>query len=609
MHLRRAHRQLGRAAEERGFTLLLALFVLIITTLLLGGTYMAVLSDTGPSRNALDQKRAYAAAQAGIAQYNYDLNQDPNFWDTCYQSATPVAVGATDQGSTETYSIKPVPATGFSSCSTSNPINSMIESSGAAAGTFRIAATGTSNGIARTLVTQYTRSSFLSYVYFTNFEDEDPQWAPGESAPGVNCAVYGWVSGGRNGACITIAFGTADAVNGPLHSNDNVLICNPAGAPPVFGRSGQSPPDSIQTPNALAESSGCGGTITVNGTQSHTTGILQPPPNDTQLLQLADNQDPTQKNGCYAGGGCVFTGPTTIVLDGPISSGNPQNQMTVTNADYGSPAGTPTTINYPANGVLYVDAGASCSYAYSPLGTENQLYGGMTLDPNSADTANAGCGDAVVSGSTSSSTCPGTTQVSGVCPYTQSLTIGAADDIIVAGSVTTTHVGSGCAGGEAGGCPTGTALLGLIANNNVRIFHPLGSARAAQPLEGYCLQGDSSRDYLNTNGAGSMVNPTVDAAIFAINDSFIIDDFDCGASSNSGGTGGNTAIGTLTINGTIAQNFRGRLAEGNPQFTGYVKNYWYDQRLATIEPPYFLDPVGTNWTVTRVTECSGSTGC
>jgi len=589
--------------------MLLALFVLIVTTLILGATYVAVLSDTGPSRNDLDQKRAYAAAQAGIAEYSYDLNQDPNFWDTCYQSSTPVAVGAANEGSTETYSIKPVPATGYSSCSTSNPISSMIESSGPAAGTFRIASTGTSNGVSRTLVTQYTRSSFLSYVYFTNFEDEDPQWAPGESAPGVNCAVYAWVSGGRNSACITIAFGTADSVNGPLHSNDNVLVCNPAGAPAVFGRSGESPPDSIETPNVLAESSGCGGTFTLNGTANHSVGTLQPPPNDTQLLQLADGGNAANNDGCYPGAGCVFTGPTTIVLDGPIASGNPQNRMTVTNPSYGSPAGTPTTVNFPANGVLYVSAGASCSYSYTPFGSENQLYGGTTLDPNSADTDNAGCGDAVVSGSTSSALCPGTTQVSGVCPYTQSLTIGSANDIIVAGSLTTTTTSSGCAGGETGGCPTGSAMVGLIANNNVRIFHPLGSARAAVPAEGYCLPGDSSPDYLNTNGAGSMVNPTVDAAIFAVNDSFIIDDFDCGASSNSGGTGGNTAIGTLTINGTIAQNFRGRLAEGNPQFTGYVKNYWYDQRLATLEPPYFLDPVGTNWTATRVTECDVSTSC
>ncbi len=590
--------------------MLLALLVMIITTLILGATYVAVLSDTAPARNDLDQKRAYAAAQAGIAQYNYDLNQDPNFWDTCYQTSTPVAVGSADQGSTETYSIKPVPATGYSSCSTSNPISSMIESSGAAVGTFRIASTGTSNGVSRTLVTQYTRSSFLGYVYFTNYEDEDPQWAPGESAPGVNCAVYGWASGGRNAACITIAFGTGDSVNGPLHSNDNVLVCNPAGAPAVFGRSGESPPDAIESPNVIAEGTGCGGIVTVNGTQNHSVGILQPPPNDTQLLELANAGNDANNNGCYSGGGCVFTGPTTIVLDGPISSSNPQNRMTVTNASYGSPAGTPTTVNFPANGVVYVNAGASCAYAYTPFGTENQLYGGTTLDSTSADTDNAGCGDAVVSGSTSSSTCPGTTQVSGVCPYTQSLTIGSANDIIIAGSLTTTTTSSGCAGGETGGCPTGTATLGLIANNNVRIFHPLGSAREQPPAEGECLQGNTSQNYLNTNGAGFMVNPTVDAAIFAVDDSFIIDNFDCGASSNTpAGTSGNTELGTLTINGTIAQNFRGRLAEGNPQYTGYVKNYWYDQRLATIEPPYFLDPVGTNWSVTRVTECDGSSGC
>ena len=146
----------------------------------------------------------------------------------------------------------------------------------------------------------------------------------------------------------------------------------------------------------------------------------------------------------------------------------------------------------------------------------------------------------------------------------------------------------------------------MIANNNVRIFHPLVSTRAAPPAEGYCLQGDSSTDYLNTNGAGSMVNPTVDAAIFAVNDSFIIDDFDCGASSNTGGTSGNTAIGTLTINGTIAQNFRGNIGFSNPQTSGYVKNYWYDGRLAAIEPPSFLDPVDTTWAVGRQTECSAS---
>ena len=155
MHVSRsANRSAGaRAGSERGFTMLLALYVLIITTLLLGAAFVAVLSDTAPARNDLDQKRAYAAAQAGIAQYDYDLNQNPNFWESCPAPSGPV--GATDSGSLENYTIRAVPATnsGYSSCSTSNPITSMIEASGTpAAGSFRIASTGTSNKVSRTLL-------------------------------------------------------------------------------------------------------------------------------------------------------------------------------------------------------------------------------------------------------------------------------------------------------------------------------------------------------------------------------------------------------------------------------------------------------------------------
>src|ERR1039457_4024231 len=75
MHMRTLLKRLASTRDERGFTILLAVYVLTITSLLLGAAYIAVLNDTGLSRNDLDQKRAYAAAQAGIAQYSYDLNQ------------------------------------------------------------------------------------------------------------------------------------------------------------------------------------------------------------------------------------------------------------------------------------------------------------------------------------------------------------------------------------------------------------------------------------------------------------------------------------------------------------------------------------------------------
>jgi Tfp pilus assembly protein PilX len=595
----RPARARARARDEHGFTMLLALYVLIITTLLLGAAFVAVLSDAAPARNDLDQKRAYAAAQAGIAQYNYDLNQNPNFWEACTSPSG--SVGAPDSGSTETYVLKPVPATGYSSC-TVNSIPSMIEATGTpAAGSFRIASTGTSNKVSRTIVAQYTRNSFLSYVYFTNYEDSDPEWAPDS---GLSCAVYAWA--GRSSSCAATAFGAGDAVNGPLHSNDNVGVCSGSGGTTTFGRTGQSPADSIETPNVLSDA-GCGGTIVMNGTPNNTVGTLQPPPNDTQLLSVADGGVSANSNGCYAGAGCVFTGPTTIVLDGPTSG---INQMTVTNAAYGSPAGTATTVAFPSDGVVYVNATTSCSYAYSPFGSTGQLYGATTLDPSDT-TDNAGCGDAVVSAATAASSCSGTTQVSGVCPYTQSLTIGAAADIIIASSLTTTTTTSGCTGGETSGCPSGTAVLGLIADHNVRIAHALGSARYAGETEQSCLAstGGTQDAYLNTNASPSLINPVIDAAIFAINDSFIVDNFDCGSTSNSTAGAAPSQLGTITVNGSIAQNFRGRVAEGNPQVSGYTKSYWYDPRLASISPPYFLNPIDATWVATRLTECDVAASC
>jgi hypothetical protein len=585
--------------------MLLALYVLIVTTLLVGAAYVAVLGDSGLSRNDLDQKRAYAAAEAGIAAYNYDLNQNPNYWESC---PTPSGtIGASDSGSTETYAITPVPATGYTSCSSSN-ISSMIEASGTtAAGTFRIASTGTSNNVSRTVVAQYARDTFLNYVYFSNYEDSDPQWNPNDPTASPTCAAYAWQ--GRSGSCASTAFGSGDSVNGPLHTNDNLSVCTGAGNTTTFGRTGVSPADSIESANTIAEGTGCTGTLVMNGTPNTTVGTLTLPPNDTQLLAVADGGVSTQTNGCYSGAGCVFTGPTTIVIDGPTSAGGSTNDFTVTNSSYNG--GAATTLAFPSDGVIYVNATTSCSYAYSPFGSENQLYGGTSLDSNSADTDNAGCGDAVVEASSSASSCPGTTRVSGVCPYTSSLTIGAADDIIIASSLTTTTTTSGCAGGESS-CPTGSATLGLIADHNVRVFHPLGSARYSGETEQSCLSatGGTQDAYLNTNGTGSLINPVVDAAIFAVNDSFMIDNFDCGSQSNANG-GGNapTALGTLTVNGTIAQNFRGRVAEGNPQVSGYTKNYWYDGRLASVSPPSFLDPVGTTWIVQRETECDGTASC
>ncbi len=646
----------GRAAaSESGFSLVIAILVLAAASLLSFAAIDGVTGDAQLVRNSLDQNRALDAAQAGLAAFRQQLAAGgAAFWQSCPgvngatgvtgltgQTAVP---NSTDAGSTEYYSYFELPATtapsGDNKCDPANPASTILEGNSVASNSFRVEVRGTSNNVSRTIVAELTPLSFLNYVWFTNYEDADPQYenettnlggyppaGPAESTvSGLNCAVYYWA--GRSQNCTVLAHG-AYQFNGPVHSNDDMFVCGGAGNPyTIFGRTSA---DAIEAPNVLDStfdewkpSYFAGGSCNTAQSQEIMTGTpddnvttLGLPTDATQLLKTADGASGTNVNGCFAGYGCEFNGPTTIVLDGPTSSSVAENQMTVTNANFHS--GVPTKVNYPPNGVVYVNATGSCTYSYTPYTNENQLYGGTTLDTNSGDTANAGCGDAIVQAApytgtpngtpySSPTSCGnGTTSVSGVCPYTQSLTIGASNDIIIASSLTTTSTSSGCAAGwytnnqpnalPETSCPTGSATLGLVANHEVRIFHPVTGTRTTVGHELTCPSGGG------LNGTGSLVNPVVDAAILAINGSFTVDNLDCGAG-GSGVTGG-YGLGQLTVNGATATNFFGQPAESNG-YTGYSNNYWYDSRLATDLPPYFPQPTNNGWQVVHEVECDTS---
>jgi Tfp pilus assembly protein PilX len=544
VQLSRPHARIAGLREERGFTMLLALYVLTITTLLLGAAYVAVLSDTGLSRNDLDQKRAYAAAQAGIQQYDYDVNQNPNYWETCPSPSG--TIGSADSGSTESYTDTPIVAStapgGTTACSTSNPIGTMIEStSSTASGTFRIAATGTSNNVSRTIVAQYKRDSFLNFVYYTDYETLDPAALAGDPS---DCARHYSDSPGRGSDCSgPINFVSADHINGPLHSEDTLAICGT----PTFGRTSA---DSIQAPALSQEGQSCGsysspywGAI-MTGTYTSNAPSLLPPPTDGQMLNVAQ------------GGGTVYTGTTTIALTGTTA--------TVTNANFNG--GTPTSVNLAStNGVIYVESAQTpvCAEVYSPF-TANSDYG-----------ANLGCGNVYVSGY-----------------YNMPLTIASDNDIIIDGNIWPGSSSSNyqTSTGSLGGTPTGNNLLGLVANNFVRVQHQVSSDRGTTA---FSCGSDSN---VTSGPYATVSNPYIYAAILAVQHSFIVDNYDCGSSP-----------GTLSVYGAIAQLFRGPVGSGSGSVnTGYAKSYNYDDRLAYAEPPYFLNPISVAWTVQHETECSAS---
>lgn len=101
---------------------------------------------------------------------------------------------------------------------------------------------------------------------------------------------------------------------------------------------------------------------------------------------------------------------------------------------------------------------------------------------------------------------------------------------------------------------------------------------------------------VNDNNA----NTTLDASIMAISDSFYNADYS------------QSPTGTLTVFGSIAQNYRGPVGTLNSQTgqiaTGYSKDYVYDWSLTSEWPPFFIPPAGSSWNPTSYRECEAGAG-
>ena len=166
-----------RLGAEHGFTMILTMGVLVVTTLLSAAVFLTVQSDASLTRADLDGKRAYAAAQSGMQAYLYSLNvnaSNSTWWETCSNdksnsgAGTPVPVPGATTGAT--YSYTPVPANGASACSTTDPVGSLIDNS---TGTLRMAFTGYAGNATRSIVASFRTLSPLSFLWYTVYETED----------------------------------------------------------------------------------------------------------------------------------------------------------------------------------------------------------------------------------------------------------------------------------------------------------------------------------------------------------------------------------------------------------------------------------------------------
>jgi hypothetical protein len=515
----------------------------MIATLILV-TVSAVGRDAHLSGYELNQKQAYEAAKAGLDDYAYHLHTDNGYWAKCTNVEEPGVKNAVNQqGSTanfryvpgnsgERYAIELIPATGQTKCNPENIVTAtttMLETLGAMKGTFRIRSVGFAGKAKASITASFRPASFLDYVYFTQLETSDPVTYGSEAAiEGAYKQCSKTIKAGRTSTtipnsggqyCRTISFVHGDTINGPLHTNDALVICND----PVFGRTASDPIEVSAPPlgwystndSILNAGSNCSGNPTFTGTYRTNSPALIPPATNSQLSTIAEAKFrfKNQVRICLSG--------TTMTVNSSISSGE-----TCT---------TGGTVLYsgaiPSNGVVYIASG-TCTGAYTPF---EAIY------PTTSE-----CGNVYVHGE-----------------YSGQLTIAAENDIIIDGNLK----------------KSGEGMLGLIANNFIRVYHPFENVIVGT--------GRNQRTECR-NKVGSIENMKIDAALLAINHSFIVDNYDCGE-----------PLGTLNVFGAISQKYRG--AVGTSGGTGYLKNYVYDDRLHTVEPPSFIEPVQSDWVIGRET--------
>jgi Tfp pilus assembly protein PilX len=557
--------------SDRGFALVLVIAIGAILMMLATVAVTVAVSGVTKSQQDRDWAGAASAAYAGIEEYKSRLANDTSYTKYGNPSDTRFGAGGTRVLPTGTqanpaFGIGPTNsttgtwATVAGSNGTARYRYEVDNSAYLASGILRIRSTGAVGNATRSIIANLKQTGFINFVYFTNFETLDPTISSNAST----CNVYAWA--GRASSCTLIQFAAADNIQGDVHSNDTLQIC------------GSTFTGSVTTGNTVPISGrlyGIPGGCAVTTAAVTNSPVIGLPATNTALEQET-RSDLTGSS--VPNPGCLYTGPTSITYNagGTMTVRSPWtvktnlggDPLTTTSGSINPACGLPgplglgsvlgTTILVPSNNVVYVQDVPSRT-------TDPNYWGGTTpmpgtiLQPYSCTGAGGvGVGNGIgypISTEVSPASVPtpydcrkGDVFVKGTLKGQQ--TVAATRYVYVVGDLTYSDAA--------------TDLLGLVGTNAVWVWNPINSSNQT-------LLTDSGRE--------------IDASILSTAHSFQVQNYNQGS-----------LRGYLTVNGSIAQNFRGTVAIGGS--TGYIKKYIYDPRLKFTAPPKFLSPVTTSYGVT-----------
>jgi hypothetical protein len=512
---------------QQGFTTVTLMGVMMIGGLLVAASFAAVDPDIKLTAKDEDGKQAYAAAEAGLNYYINRLGQDNGYYLKCTNVPQPNGPGSSPvnqkwtTGTTDPRTFLNIP--GY----TAKYAIELLPAPGytACVENTQQSMVDQSTGsfrIRSTGVSNKTKRSIIATLRRKTFIDYI-YFTDFETLPPATYGSEFWRDWAADN-CVNYRGLRHDSCT-DITFPDFDVIAGPLHTndsilvcgTPEFGRDAN---DKIELNQASPGFEECddGASPVWKGTRDYPAGILPMPTSNAELANAADY---------------TFSGETTIVLNG--------SSMTVR-----SSAGTQNLPLPPDGGVVYVN-NTTCAGGYQ---RKNTLPSGLntSITSNPGGSSVAGCGNVYVRGN-----------------YSHDLTIGAANDIIVTDDLVRNS-----------GAPS--ALLGLVANNFVRVYHPVDN------------WDDDDEDCDNDGGPFTI---TIHASILAVNQSFITDNWYCG-----------DPLGTLNVDGSIAQRFRGTVGQhsnGNPT-DGYEKNYTYNDNLRFREPPHFVNPTESAWQIIRQNE-------
>lgn len=622
--------------DDRGVALGAVLGMGLVLTALLATGLM--LSTSGARKSATDRDagNAMAAAFAGLADYQSRMTTDNQYWN--YGSPTAFS------GSSAFSGTKSNPAFGTTAGGTWAAVPNSFDqsyryevdnSNFSAMGVLRVRVTGRTGTTTKSIVATLKGTGFIDYLYFTDYESSNPAITGENQAADSSkaCLSKHVTEADYNAttACRQVQFIQGDILRGPVRSNDKFYIC---GA--TFQRQVQS-----TAPNgSYTKPSGCTKDAVFQQVSSS-----NPQPENVQTFDLPKtNSKMIQETRYDLAGvipGCLYTGPTSVVFTqesgvGYMTVRSPWTKATqIAIASNGKMSGrsggdaatqcgsisalqsaTGAKVKVPANNLVYVQSVPSSAanvnddpnwwspgtIPTSPSGATfcqvtvpgywsyvggrwvwtppTNTYGnGLTnareglAYPAAGENTGAvgdgyfyGCrnGDAFVEGK-----------------FDGALTVGAQNFVYVTGDIKYAST-------------TGD-ILGLVGQSAVNVWNPVSCS--STDGDGNCSTSKNATMLLAKSGGESL---EIDAAIASNAGTFQVQNYKYGAQ-----------LGTLTVKGSIAQEWRGAVgvtytftSGGHTSSfqTGYTKDYGYDERLKSTSPPKFLQPVQTTYGITTQVE-------